>query len=164
MAYAPSKSKKNKAASAPMPNLTTMMDMMTIILLFLLKTLSTTGALLHAAPGIELPVSEKMDEPQQYLAFFINNDGVFSDKEGNIGQQLVTPSEMESDDIQLFVNLNEFLDSTRALDKMLKRNVGNIVTLQGDSRIKYKYIFKFIQTCGYSGFETIQFIVEKKSG
>jgi len=164
MAYAPSKSKKNPGKDAEMPNLASMMDMMTIILLFLLKSLSSSGALLHEAPGITLPSAEKIKEAQQHIAFIINDQGIFEDIEGNIGNQLVTQAEMESDDVQLFTGLTDYLDKKQEQDVLLKREIHRIVTLQGDRAIKYKFIFKFIQSCGYSGFETIQFIVEKKSG
>ena len=164
MAYAPSKSKKNPGEAADMPNLTAMMDMMTIILLFLLKSLSVSGALLHPAETIELPHSEKYAPPEQHLSFIINNLGIFEDIDGNIGKHLVYEVEMESDEIQIFTGLTTFLDSIRTQNRVLGRAGESIVTLQGDNEIKYKYIYKFIQSCGYSGFGTIQFIVEKKEG
>ena len=163
MAYAPSKSKKNPAGQAEMPNLTTMMDMMTIILLFLLKSLAVSGALLHAAPGIELPVSQNAQEAQQHLSFIINDYGIFEDLEGQIGNKLVSPEDMNNDSIQIFGGFVDFLQDARQQDLLLKREVRTIITLQGDARVKYKYIYKFIQSCGYSGFETVQFIVEKNN-
>lgn len=161
MAYAPSKSKKNPSGEAEMPNLASMMDMMSIILLFLLKSLSASGAIMAKAPGIELPISTHMEDCQAHVAFIINEQGIFVDAEGNVGENLVTQAEMFSDDVQLFTGLTDYLDNKQEQDELLKREISRIVTLQGDKYIPYKYIFKFIQSCGYSGFETIQFIVEK---
>jgi biopolymer transport protein ExbD len=162
MAYAPSKSKKNRGEASEMPNMTSMMDMMTIMLLFLLKTISSSGAMLHPAQGIQLPVSTLSESPQQHISFIINNQGIYQDKEGFLGRELASAEELESDQVQVFTQLTAFLDSLRGQDEALGRKAETIVTLQGDSQIKYKYIYKFIQSCGYSGFGTVQFIVEKK--
>jgi biopolymer transport protein ExbD len=161
MAFAPSKGKKHKLEKAEMPNLTTMMDMMTIILLFLLKTMSSSGQLLHAAPGIELPETLREVEPEQHLAFIVNDAGIFLDRDGKVGRQMVYREEMDDDEIQMFDNIVFYLDSAREEDKLLGRELSKIVTLQGDKQIPYKYLYKFITSCANSSFETIQFVVEK---
>ena len=162
MAFTPSKAKKNPPKRAEMPNLTSMMDMMTIILLFLLKSLSVSGALLHTAPGIELPLSRIHSDPQSHLSFIINLQGVFRDLEGEIGDMMASPEELANDDLVVFEHLKSHLDSERRLDIELGRKQREIITLQGDKKIQYRHLFKFITTCGEAGFSTIQFIVEKE--
>ncbi len=158
---APSKAKKHKPEEAGMPNLTTMMDMMTIILLFLLKTMSVSGQLLHPAPGIQLPESLREVAPEQHLMFIINSAGVFVDNEGSIGEQVAYVEELEDDAIPMFDSLVSMLDSIRAEDRLLGRELRTTVTLQGDREIPYKHLYKFITSCANSEFEKIQFVVEK---
>ncbi|MBC8205312.1 biopolymer transporter ExbD [bacterium] len=162
MAFVPSKAKKHGIKREPTPNLTSMMDMMTIILLFLLKSMAVSGALLHAVEGINLPNSNSETEPQKHLSFVINEEGVFYEVEGRVVRLLAASFELQNDSLIMFENLNDFLDSTRAMDMELGRETRSKVTLQADKAIPYKYIYKFITTCGESGFTTIQFIVAKE--
>lgn len=163
MAFIPSKAKKNPPKSAEMPNLGSMMDMMTIILLFLLKSMSASGALMPPAPGIELPMSGIDNEPQQHLAFIINYQGIFQqDEEGNPIRNLAAAGEMVDPEIALFDHVILFLDSAKAMDRKLGRKQREIITLQGDKNTPYGHLYKFISSCGEAGFSTIQFIVEKE--
>ena len=159
---APSKMKKHRAEEAGMPNLTTMMDMMTIILLFLLKTMSVSGQLLHQAPGIELPESAQEVEPERHLMFIMNSQGIFLEEEGQIGAQVATTQDLEDPEIVIFDGVVGYLDSIRQEDRVLGRKLRSIVTLQGDREIPYKYLYKFITSAAESEFQTVQFVVEKE--
>ena len=58
MAFIPSRAKKhNTSAGSAKLNLTSMMDMFTIILVFLLKTYATEGQLLQPSESLTLPKS-----------------------------------------------------------------------------------------------------------
>ena len=163
MAFIPSKAKKNPPKSAEMPNLGSMMDMMTIILLFLLKSMSTSGMLMPPAPGIELPISNTDIEPRQHLAFIINSQGIFQqDEEGNPIRNLAAAGELTDPEIVLFNHVIVFLDSAKAIDRRLGRKEREIITLQGDKNTPYGHLYKFISSCGEAGFSTIQFIVKKE--
>jgi len=162
MAFVPSKAKKNPPKGGDMPNLNSMMDMMTIILLFLLKSLSSAGAIMPVAPGIELPRSSIQSQPQQHLAFVINSQGVFEGFEGKIGANLATASEMSDAETPLLTTLIAYLDSAKSVDKRLGRSERAIITLQGDRIMPYGHLYKFISSCGEAGFSTIQFIVTKQ--
>lgn len=164
MAFVPSKAKKHGIKRLPMPNLTSMMDMMVIILLFLLKSMAVSGALLHEVKGINLPVADREERPQTHLPFVVTEDGVFYEVEGKIVRTMASKEEMDNDSLFFFDYLNLFLDSTRTVDLELGRETRSIVTLQADRSLKYRYIKKFIDTCNASGFSTIQFIVNKEKG
>ena len=58
MAFIPSRIKKHDTNPGKVRvNLTSMMDMFTIILVFLLKTYSTEGMLIHPSDSLTLPTS-----------------------------------------------------------------------------------------------------------
>jgi len=163
MAFIPSKAKKNPPKAAAMPNLGSMMDMMTIILLFLIKSMSASGALMPPAPGIELPESKIQSDPQQHLAFIIDPQGIHQqDQDGNRARILVGTSDLSDPEVVLFDNIIAFLDSAKSMDRILGRPEREIVTLQGDKNTPYSHLYKFITSCGEAGFATIQFIVEKE--
>jgi len=162
MAFVPSKAKKNPPKGGDMPNLNSMMDMMTIILLFLLKSLASAGAIMPVAPGIELPESSAQTQPQQHLSFIINSEGIFEGIESKIGVNLATAGELTNPELPLLGRLIVYLDSAKAVDKKLGRTERAIITLQGDRNTSYSYLYKFISSCGEAGFSTIQFIVTKR--
>lgn len=163
MAFIPSKAKKNPPKAAAMPNLGSMMDMMTIILLFLIKSMSTSGALMPPAPDIELPDSKVQTDPQQHLAFIIDPQGIHQqDQDGKRARLLVDNADLSDPEVVLFNNIIAFLDSAKAMDRTLGRPEREIVTLQGDKNTPYNHLYKFITSCGEAGFATIQFIVEKE--
>lgn len=162
MAFVPSKAKKNPPKSEDMPNLTSMMDMMTIILLFLLKSLAMSGAIMHVAPGIELPQSSIQVDPQKHISFIINEQGIFQDRDGQYGVAVASAAELQDENVFMFPGLIAFLDSVKSFDAEIGRSERRIITVQGDKNIQYKDVYKFISTCGEAGFATIQFIVSKK--
>ncbi len=162
MAFTPSKVKKNPHKIAELPNLTSMTDMMTLILLFLLKLVAISGMVIHPVPGIELPLSSTLLDPQKRISFVINQEGIFQDLDGRFGENLASAEEMKNDEITIYPRIITYLDSIRKFDSEVGRSERRIVTVQGDRTIEYRHIYKFISTCGEAGFSTIQFIVEKK--
>ena len=74
MAYTPSKSKKHPTKLEGSLNMNSMMDMMTIILLFLLKSYSTTGALATQSESLKLPESQRTTKPQKELNVSVAQD------------------------------------------------------------------------------------------
>ena len=65
MAFVPSRRKKHQTGAARVSlNLTSMMDMFTIILVFLLKTYSTEGQLIHPSDNLTLPNSTVENPPE----------------------------------------------------------------------------------------------------
>ena len=74
MAFKPSKSKKHNTQLQGTLNMNSMMDMMTIILLFLLKSYSTTGALATQSESLKLPVSDRTLKPKKELNVSIATD------------------------------------------------------------------------------------------
>jgi biopolymer transport protein ExbD len=162
MAFVPSKAKKNPRKEQEMPNLTSMMDMMTIILLFLLKSITINGSVMHPAYGIELPESSMQVGLEKHISFIINAEGIFQDKDGLYGVNVASAEEMKSGEVFLFPRLIAYLDSIRQYDSEVGRSERRIITVQGDKNIQYQDVYKFISTCGEAGFSVIQFIVRKE--
>jgi biopolymer transport protein ExbD len=162
MAFVPSKAKKNPPQQEEMPNLTSMMDMMTIILLFLLKTIVMSGAVMPINKEIDLPESSTQIDPQRHISFIASPQGIFQDNEGLLGEMLASPEETQSNQVVMYPRLLSYLDSIRQFDSEIGRSERRIITLQGDREIEYRDVYKFISTCGEAGFSTIQFIVAKK--
>ncbi len=161
MAFAPSKGKKNRRKEEAGLSLNSMMDMMTIILLFLLKTFSTSGALIQPSPLVELPYASREMEPKKAVSILVTNQGVFEDKEGS--QNLLANSdEFANTDIVILPNLEAYLNEARQLKEDVGMQFKGEVTVQCDKMIPYEWLLKVINTCGQAEYGTIDFVVKKE--
>jgi len=161
MAFAPSKGKKNRRKDKGGLSLNSMMDMMTIILLFLLKSMSSSGALIRPSPFLALPHSFQNMEPKKSLAILVNQDGVFEDME-NAPRQIALKSEVEDPDNVVLPSLQEYLTNEKDLVERTGRIFKGEITIQCDKEVTYNWLLKVINTCGQVEYGTIDFVVIKK--
>lgn len=161
MAFAPSKGKKNRRKDKGTLSLNSMMDMMTIILLFLLKSMSTSGALISPSPFLELPRSIQDLEPRKSLAILITQDGVKEDMEKQ-PRLIASAAELSSEDNVILPGLSSFLLENKELTEKIGRAFKGEITIQCDKGIRYDWLLKVINTCGQVEFATIDFVVIKE--
>ena len=107
MAYAPSKAKSLKKEEAGL-SLNSMMDMMTIILLFLIKSMSTSGAMVRPSQFLELPEGVRTVEPEKALSLLISTDGVLEDMEAE-PRILSSAAELDNEANMVLPGLEAFL-------------------------------------------------------
>lgn len=162
MAFAPSKGKKNRRVEKGGLSLNSMMDMMTIILLFLLKTMSSSGNLIQPSPFLELPKAQRDMKPKKVLAILITTEGVYEDMERK--PRPISPREEISDpDIVILPGLESFLDENREFVEKTGREFKGEITIQCDKEVRYDWLLKVINTCGQSEYATLDFVVIKES-
>ncbi len=167
MAFAPTKGKKNLKKDKGVVSLTSMMDMMTIILLFLLKTFSTSGALLQPSPFITLPAGTRSQEPEKNLAILVNMDyGVIQGEEevAKISQADILSGVEELNDTSdvILPSLEQYLGSKREIAKNRPTGFNNKILIQCDSAVTYDWLLKVVSTCGKAEYSTIDFVVLKR--
>ncbi|MFH1861751.1 MAG: biopolymer transporter ExbD [bacterium] len=163
MAFAPSKGKKHLNRDATKLHLTSMMDMMVIMLLFLLKTYTVSGHLIQPAEGVELPSSTVTQEPMKILSFIITPEGLFEDLPMPKRQLIEDVASLQNDNGAELERLNAYLNEIRERDRHLGRTQNHVLTVQGDKSVPYSWLLKVINTCSEAGFEKIDFVVYKKS-
>jgi len=163
MAFAPSKGKKHRRAGAAMPQLTSMMDMMTIMLLFLLKAYSTSGAFIKPATGVDLPNSTVMKEPVKVLSLIVTKDGLYEDMASQRGKKIEDLASLQNDNLVELPQLAAFLNQAQERNRTLGREEKRTLTIQGDKTIPYRWLLKVINTCSSAGFEKVDFVVLKES-
>lgn len=162
MAFAPSKGKKNRRKEKGGLSLNSMMDMMTIILLFLLKSMSSSGALIRPSPHLELPSSVQEMEPKKAVAILVTHEGVREDMEGGNPRFISQRNEFENPDNVILPNLETFLIKSKELIESTGRPFKGEITIQCDKSITYSWLLKVINTCGQAEFAIIDFVVLKK--
>ncbi len=161
MAYQPSKSKKNLNKEEGSLNMNSMMDMMTIILLFLLKSFSTEGALVTASEQLRLPVSEQGQKPKKELTVSIAKDVVL------VNDQFVMQVDEIMQDEMLLGPLAQRLSEYAIQEQELQIDVGKEFTheviIQGDEKIPFELLFKVMYTCSKTEFYKMRLLTVKIS-
>jgi len=163
MAFAPSKGKKHLRYEEAKLRITSLMDVMTIMLLFLLKTYSVSGALMKPAEGVELPTSTVTQEPQKVLGLVVTPNGVFEDVAAENRPLIEGVANLNNDNIVTLDNLYAYLSNVQARNRELGREEKRVLTIQGDRSTPYRWILKIINTCSAAGFEQVDFVVYKES-
>ncbi len=150
-------------------NITSMMDMFTIILLFLLKSYSSEGAILTNADNLVLPNSMSKKKPKEVnLQLAVTTEMILLDN------QPVAPTEdarkipQENPDPvvpELEEKLKGFLAQEEEMVKMGALNeVAGKVIVQLDKNIEFDVMFKVMNTCGKSGYNNMNFAVMERDG
>jgi biopolymer transport protein ExbD len=156
MAFQPSKSKKHNTQIEGTLNMNSMMDMMTIILLFLLKSYSTTGALATQSESLKLPVSDRELKPKKELNVSVARDVIMINEQPVMKTADVPPNEV------MIPLLGQKLTEYAAAEKQLEMEVGKEFTheviIQGDKSINYELLFRVMYTCGQSEFNKMRLL------
>ncbi len=144
-------------------NITSMMDMFTIVLVFLLKSFATEGNLMTSADNLVLPQSAKSKTPTEVaLSIVVDPDWVLVDD-----QQVAQTTDVAKQDSLNIQPVLEVLKEKRAEEKesalagIIDQSVGKIV-LQFDKNMEYDVVTKMVATCGYAGYTNVKFAVTKR--
>ena len=163
MAYIPSRIKRHDTNPGKVSvNLTSMMDMFTIILVFLLKSYSTEGSLIQPSDFLTLPTSTIEQSPEVALDVVISKEWVLVnhdpiEKVSNILAQesLIIKSLQEK--------LAVYSREAKRMEETFGTKFSGKVTIQGDKNISYRLLVKVMATCGRSDYPNMRLVVYKKA-
>ncbi len=162
MAFIPSHIKKHDTNPGKVRlNLTSMMDMFTIILVFLLKTYSTDGMLIQPSEYLTLPTSTIEKSPEVALDLVISKEWIMVNHE-----PVVTVSEVLAFEGLIVQSLKEKLEvyarEAKRMEELYGTKFSGKVTIQGDKEIPYQLLVKVMATCGKSDYPNMRLVVYKK--
>ncbi len=142
--------------------LTSMMDILTVLLLFLLKSFVVDGEAQVPPPGIELPQSTAATQPAASLVVAIGDDAILVNSE-----KVVSLTEAKAGSGMLIERLDTALGAVRARMEEIERAGGapppQIVTVQGDRQIEFEILERVMYTLQQNGFEHIALAVLKSA-
>jgi len=166
-------------------NLTPFVDMMTILVTFLLMVFSSTGQLLQAQKGLELPIAESRDTLQQAPVIIVTKSEITYQ-----GQLVATTESVLRDDSPTF-KIDALYERLDAAAKKIKEDVGlgrlpkdlakaceeakqnirpqagkicpdGLAILQADETTDVRLINKIVNTAKAAGFDNLLFAVKNK--
>jgi biopolymer transport protein ExbD len=156
--------KKKKRKGVPL-TMTSIMDMMTIILCYLVKTFAAEGQLLTNADNLILPLStSKLSPVKVGIGIAITSDWMLVD---NV--PVIRTPEVRSQEKMEIAPVIEKLDiAMKQEERMVKigasARVSGEVVIQVDKNISYDVVYKSIYSCGQVGYNHVKFAVMSKEG
>jgi biopolymer transport protein ExbD len=162
MAFIPSRIKKHNTDPGNLRlNLTSMMDMFTIILLFLLKTYSTEGQLIHPSETLQLPKSTVERSPEVALDVVVSRDQIIVNE-----KPVVSMEEVRAQRGFLIPKLQKelkfYANEARKMEENFGIKFSGKVTIQGDRRLPYRDLVKVMYTAGRSDYPNMRLVVYRK--
>lgn len=147
--------------------LTSMMDMFTIILVFLLKSYSSEGTILTNADNLVLPNSNSKKKPNEVnLQVAVAPDMVLVDNKPVVPTEDIERIPREEPDPEV-AKLKETLAKYYAQEEEMVKlgalnKVEGKVVIQIDKNIPFDVIFKIMNTCGKVGYNNMNFAVMER--
>jgi biopolymer transport protein ExbD len=148
-------------------NITSMMDMFTIILVFLLKSYSAEGSILTNADNLVLPNSVSKKKPKEVsLQLAVTHDMVLVDNKPVVPTdevEKIPPDEHDPEIPKLKETLSSFYAQEEEMVKLgaLNKVEGKIV-IQVDKNMSFDVLFKVMNTCGKVGYNNMNFAVMER--
>jgi len=161
MIYVPSRTKrhKNKFAINTGLNLVSLMDIFTIILLFLLFNVSGEEEAITVPDIVRLPVSIASVKPVPVTTVYITGDSIL------VGDKKVADTQdvMKSDEPGI-VSLENELIMQMSQDEQDTDKEGNRrkIIIMGDKMIPFTILNKVMYTCSWAGYQTLSLAVIQK--
>ena len=163
MAFIPSRIKKHNTAPprAGRLNLTSMMDMFTIILVFLLKSYTTEGQLIQPSEYLTLPKSNVKTPAETGLDIVVSKEVIMVNNKTVVDMESVKKQKgyvIEPLSQELLHHARE----AKNMEEQFGVPFSGKVTIQADKRLPYRELVKVMATCGVSEYPNMRLLVYQK--
>lgn len=163
MRRAVDKFKQNNKKATFTLQLTAMVDMFTIMIVFLLKSYSTSAVHITPQKGLKLPQSSSYTQPVEALKLIVSLDGIYIEDKQIIPlkQGELNKLDVDSNDPDFIRGLYEVLDKQAEKSKSIaEENTEHAfegkVVMQADSRLNYKLLKKVMYTSSMAGYADLR--------
>lgn len=157
--------KKKRSPKGPIDvDITSLLDILVILLVFLLKSYNSSGIVIDIPDGITLPTSESQNYNNPGVMVQVSEDKIWVDRKlvldsGNLPARVYDQGKRRI--IPLFNELVKKREEIEAVSKSTNgatKFSGN-ANLVIDKSIKYSYMKRLMYTCAEAGFKEYKFIV-----
>lgn len=181
-----SRRNRKKLAAGFELNLTSMMDVLVIIVVFLLKSYATSTNSFNTAPGLSLPISGSPDMPPDSLQLIITPESMTFESERILDFVLSSGSIESADAVYEFkktdldeggrriIPLYDALLKARDKQEILRAKsqardaegkplpFEGILAIQADKSIPYETIRRIMYTAATAGYKIFRFLAQQR--
>jgi biopolymer transport protein ExbD len=145
-------------------NITSMIDMFTLMVVFLLKNYSAQGQLVTPATNLMLPTSSIEKNAGEALSVKVSQTNIMVENTIVVNasgyQAVMTQKDFM---IQpLYEVLKKYSDEARKSAEMFKTEFSGKISIQGDVSIPYNVLTRIMYTCGQAGYPVMNLVVYRK--
>jgi biopolymer transport protein ExbD len=156
------KRKRRPAPEFAKPQMTSLVDVLTVLVFFLLKNFSSEGEIMTPSKNLELPNSTAKMRPENTLTIAISTNHILVD-----GTPVALVSEETGRAGTEIPGLAKFLEEKRSQTEEISQYDKSVafngkLTIQGDRLIPYWLLQKVLATCGDNGYSSFSLAVMKK--
>jgi len=146
------------------PQLTSLVDVMTILLIYLLQSFSSEGDIVTVHKDLILPESSAKKPPELRVTLTVNNQYILAED-----VKVAMVDEVLATDELVIPGLSEWLGTRRAATEKIeqystKTKFNGEITIQGDKRIRFRLLKKIMYTCGQQGYNNFSLAVRRREG
>jgi len=144
--------------------MTSMMDILTVLLLFLLKSFVVDGESMTPPAGVNLPESTAESMPEESFVVAISGDAIFVGDEA-----IASTADVAATSGLMIESLADRLDEMWSQREAIAKRKGQalehspVITIQGDRDVEFKLLQRVMYTVSEVGFEDVSLAVVKKS-
>jgi biopolymer transport protein ExbD len=147
------KNSGKKPQKTAMPPLTSLVDMMTILLVFLLQSFSSEGQLVTPSKDLALAASTAKKAPKPALMLEVTQTAVLVD-----GRAIVTLDEVDQTEGLDIKKLHDALVELAELSDKAEKEV----VIQCDKNTDFRYLKKIMGTCARASWTEFSLLVVQK--
>jgi biopolymer transport protein TolR len=156
------RSRRKSGAQFAKPQMTSLVDVLTVLVFFLLKNFSSEGDIVTQTKNLELPMSSSKAKPEQMLNIAISSKHILVE-----GMPVALVAEEQDRDGNDIPGLARFLEEKRKQTEEISEYDKNVsfsgkLVIQGDKSIPYWLLQKVLATCGDNGYSSFSLAVMKK--
>lgn len=155
--------RRSRTTRPPQLRLTSMVDILTCLLLFLVKSFSVDTPM-TPVPGITLPSSTSEEHPHESFVVAITGPHILVDGErvADVAEVTASPEIFIAPLGQRLSEIREQKEEIARLRGVTETSLGP-VTVQGDRTIEYRLLERVIYTLGREGYSEISLAVIREA-
>lgn len=142
-------------------HLTSMIDMFTILLVFLLKSYSVEYSNILVSKDLRLPISTETRNPQNILNLIVTSKEIIVDSNlvTTLNNSKLNPRDMSRDGMVIQSLYNALKERRLLQDESIQEFFKGKIILQADRMLDYELLHKVIYTAGEAGYPKFKLLV-----
>lgn len=145
-------------------DITSLLDILVILLVFLLKSYNSSGVTLTIPKGIELPTSQSITLNNAGVMIQVSKEKIWVDSETIYDIEESAKNIYDQGGRRIVPLYNELVKKKEQIKTLAKqapkaKPFSGIANLIIDKSLKYSYVKKIMYTCAAAGFKEYKFVV-----
>ena len=156
--------RKHKRKGIVEIDITSLLDILVILLVFLLRSYNTSGIQMTVPKGIELPRSESQAINTAGVQIQVSKDKIWVDNSTVLETENIPEMVYDQGGKRIVPLFNELIKKKEEIKNIAKMEstaqpFSGLANLIIDKSIKYEYVKKVMYTCAEAGFKEFKFVV-----